>query len=306
MPPSPPARRPRAEMLTVQPSRIERSQLAGLVARSLPFVAFLGLFFAAGMIEAKNAAAETQCAFEIIRGCRCPTDCNSDRCEVTYVVVGQDRRGNCGYQCPLECPCEGIACNVKSWLWTALSRLTPDANAAVPEAPTDRSSKIREIDNADGKFVIVPKEEMERLAGESAGIGISVVKNSNGSVAVGGVANDGPAGKAGLAAGDEIISVDGRKTEGLPTSTVTQWLRGRSATLVVLRVKGKDGKTRKVSLNRVELFTVGAAEKKKPDVTFKNLTLKDLKASACPGESGGCHLLTQDGEDCMYTCKKAD
>lgn len=293
-------------MSTVQSCRIERSQLEGFFARLLPFVACLGLFLAVGVIGAESAAAETQCAFEIIRGCRCPSNCNSDSCEVTCVVVGQDRRGNCGYQCPLQCPCGGIACNAKSWLWTALSALTPNANAAVPEASKESASKIREFKNADGNFVIVPKEEMERLAGQSAGIGISVVKSSSGAATVGQVVNDGPAGKAGLEAGDEIVSVDGRKTNGLPVATITQWLRGRSATLVVLKVKGKDGKARKVALNRAELSTVGTAEKKKPDVTIRNLTLKELKATACPAESGGCHLLSQDGEDCMYTCKKAD
>lgn len=283
--------------------RTERSQQVGIPSRLLAIAACLGAMIAVGLVGAGGVAAQSQCPFEIIQGCRCPSDCNSDRCEVTCFVVGQDRRGNCAYNCPIQCPCEGIACSGRSFWQVLASGIAVNANAAVVEKP---ANKFKEVENADGKFVIVPKEEIEKLSAQSAGIGISVVKSSSGSVVVGRVVSDGPAGKAGIAAGDEIISVDGRKTDGLPITTITQWLRGRPATLVVLKVKSKDGETRKFSFNRIELSTVGAAEKKKPAITIKNFTLTELKSKSCPPETGGCHLLSQDRDDCSYTCKKGD
>lgn len=116
----------------------------------------------------------------------------------------------------------------------------------------------------------------------------------------------GPAMQAGIESGDIIFSIDGRKARGMSLDAAAKSIRGRSGTLVVLRLKQKkSGKLVKRSLIRVDDPQAQSAETDKTAVTFKEFPLKVLGANACPPAKDGCNFLYEEKGRCMYTCKSA-
>ena len=87
-----------------------------------------------------------------------------------------------------------------------------------------------------------------RRSGE-AGIGVIVVQRG-GAVVVSNVNADGPAGEAGVAVGDRVLVVDGVPVRAGPARTVTGMLSGPEGSIVVLSVRGRDGRTRTFPLER--------------------------------------------------------
>ncbi len=63
----------------------------------------------------------------------------------------------------------------------------------------------------------------------------------------------GPAGFAGIAAGDKLLTVDGRKLEGKPIELVASWIKGEPGSRTTLRVERRDGRSELVAVNREEL-----------------------------------------------------
>ena len=82
-----------------------------------------------------------------------------------------------------------------------------------------------------------------------AGAGLSLVRRG-GVLVVDNVNADGPAGEAGIIVGDRIGAVDGRPTQGASAATVMGWLAGPEGTLVTMAVRGRDGRTRAVDVER--------------------------------------------------------
>ena len=143
---------------------------------------------------------------------------------------------------------------------------------------------------------------MDKIAVPEAGVGVSLSVSKD-SVTISGVVEKGPAATAGLAAGDELISVDGRKVSGKTAAHISAELRGKDGTLVVLRIKKKIGKTTNVSLIRSESALAEAARSKMgDDVVIQTYELSALGVADCPKEKGDCRFLYQDGGACRYTC----
>jgi len=63
----------------------------------------------------------------------------------------------------------------------------------------------------------------------------------------------GPAGFAGIAAGDKLLTVDGRKLEGKPIELVASWIKGEPGSRTTLRVERRDGRAELVAVSREEL-----------------------------------------------------
>ncbi|MFE3073243.1 S41 family peptidase [Streptomyces sp. NPDC059247] len=96
----------------------------------------------------------------------------------------------------------------------------------------------------------------QALDGAYTGVGLSAGRAAGGRVGVTRVRADGPAERAGLRAGDRIVSVDGRPVDGLSVSEVVSLLRGEgvAGSPVVLRVeRGRAGWTQ--TLRRARLAT---------------------------------------------------
>lgn len=74
-----------------------------------------------------------------------------------------------------------------------------------------------------------PQEYAELLRGRYLGVGLTVDRTLDGATAVTAVQPGGPAARAGIAAGDRLLSVDGTQADGLPVTEVVARLRGRAA-----------------------------------------------------------------------------
>ncbi|MFE5719307.1 S41 family peptidase [Streptomyces erythrochromogenes] len=80
----------------------------------------------------------------------------------------------------------------------------------------------------------------EGLDGHWTGVGVWAVRARDGMITVDGVQPAGPAARAGLRAGDRLLSVDGHAVTGLAVADVVALLRGTAGTPVVLNLS-RDG-----------------------------------------------------------------
>ncbi|MFF6791631.1 S41 family peptidase [Streptomyces filamentosus] len=97
----------------------------------------------------------------------------------------------------------------------------------------------------------------QSLDGTYTGVGLSAARTApEGGVEVARVRPDGPAGRHGVRAGDLLLAVDGRATEGLSVSEAVSLLRGdgRPGSTVALRIR-RDGMTWTQTLRRERLAT---------------------------------------------------
>ncbi|MFF4370475.1 S41 family peptidase [Streptomyces sp. NPDC001594] len=92
----------------------------------------------------------------------------------------------------------------------------------------------------------------EDLDGRWTGVGLWTGRRGDGRIEVDRVQPDSPAARAGLRAGDRLLSVDGREVTGLPVAEVVALLRGEAGTPVVLGV-GRDGAALTETVRRAEL-----------------------------------------------------
>ncbi|MEX0973088.1 MAG: S41 family peptidase [Solirubrobacterales bacterium] len=93
----------------------------------------------------------------------------------------------------------------------------------------------------------------EEIEGRFSGIGLSVSAVEDG-LRVIGVFKRSPAEAAGIAAGDTIVSVDGRSIAGLGSNASTALIKGPEGTEVTVGVRGPQrGRPRQVRLTRAEI-----------------------------------------------------
>jgi C-terminal processing protease CtpA/Prc len=82
------------------------------------------------------------------------------------------------------------------------------------------------------------------------GIHASLRMQARGGLVVDRVDSDGPAGRAGLRAGESVLAIDGVATSELTADELRDRVRGDVGTWVVLRVRASDGAERDVSVER--------------------------------------------------------
>jgi carboxyl-terminal processing protease len=93
----------------------------------------------------------------------------------------------------------------------------------------------------------------QQIEGRFSGIGLSVVPDKRG-LGVAKVFPRSPAAKAGIKAGDTIVSVDGKSIAGESSTEATARIKGPEGTEVTVGVLGaKSGKVRKLKLVRAEV-----------------------------------------------------
>jgi len=104
---------------------------------------------------------------------------------------------------------------------------------------------------------MTPEERADRsndLSGKYVGIGVRIDTAEDGLPLIIGVFKGSPADKAGLVAGDEIVSVDGKATSGHEIDEIVGWVRGEAGSSVTVTVRtGARGAPRDVSMVRADV-----------------------------------------------------
>lgn len=94
-------------------------------------------------------------------------------------------------------------------------------------------------------------EDRARRTGEAgAGLLIAQVRTA---FIIQSVNADGPAAEAGIVAGDQVVAVDDQPTRGEDIDTVLGWISGVEGTDVTLTIRARNGRVRKVELERIVL-----------------------------------------------------
>jgi carboxyl-terminal processing protease len=101
----------------------------------------------------------------------------------------------------------------------------------------------------------------EQLAGRFSGIGLSVVGVKRG-LRVASVFPRSPAAKAGIEAGDTVVSFEGKSLAGVSSNEATSQIKGPEGTKVTIGVRnGRSGKVRKLTLTRAEVTLPNVSSK---------------------------------------------
>ncbi len=104
---------------------------------------------------------------------------------------------------------------------------------------------------------MTPDERVARsndLSGKYVGIGVRIDVAADGLPLIVGVFKGSPAETAGLAAGDEIVAVDGKTTSGHKIDEIVGWVRGEAGSTVKITVRpGATGAEREVSMVRADV-----------------------------------------------------
>lgn len=143
--------------------------------------------------------------------------------------------------------------------WNILDKNFNPTSTSTSATSTSESRMLGAIDGLvrsynDPYTVFIPKEHAaafkEQVNGEFEGIGagLGII---DGAVTVLGTLPDSPANKAGLAAGDRILAVDGQPTAGVDMNTIISHIRGAKGTVVSLLIaKAKSQKETEVAVTR--------------------------------------------------------
>ena len=103
-------------------------------------------------------------------------------------------------------------------------------------------------------------EETTSIKGSLKGIGIQIGVQ-DGKLTVIAPIEDTPAEKAGLMAGDEILSIDGKSTKGITVDKAAEQIRGEEGSSVTLVVKRKDQEPKSYTITRAEIEIKSISQK---------------------------------------------
>ena len=165
-------------------------------------------------------------------------------------------------------------------------------DSIMPEKMINKSIEAM-LRNLDPYTVYYPEDKNEELkmmtTGKYAGIG-SIIRYHTGkkTTAIAEPYEGMPAQKAGLMAGDLILSIDGVPVQGMSTDSVSDMLRGEPGTKLTLEIErpGEKGKKR---------FTLERESITLPPVTYYGMC----------GEKSGYILLESFTEDCAKQMRRA-
>jgi carboxyl-terminal processing protease len=131
---------------------------------------------------------------------------------------------------------------------------------------------------------LTPQERADRaeeLSGSYVGIGVRIDAAEDGRPLIVGVFRGSPAEAAGLEAGDIIVSVDGRATDGHDLDEVASWIRGVAGSTVLLTIRsGADGPERELSIVRAEVVVETVSWAIVPGTTTAVLRLEQFSYGA--------------------------
>jgi len=132
----------------------------------------------------------------------------------------------------------------KAWNALDANYVQTHASTTIPTTQEKLWGAIKGLTDSYGDpyTVFMPPEEAkvfaDNIAGNFEGVGMEIGTDKNGILAVIAPLKDTPADKAGMKSGDEIISIDGKSTDGMSSDEAVKVIRGpkgTTVTFVVLR-----------------------------------------------------------------------
>ena len=139
---------------------------------------------------------------------------------------------------------------------TLNARFVPTHATATP--PTNQEKIWGAIQGLTDSFgdpytVFMPPEEakifQEEISGHFSGVGMEIGLNKDGVLTVIAPLKNTPAERAGIMAGDLIVTIDGRTTEGMGTDEAVKLIRGEKGTRVVFTLF-RNGETKEIGVTR--------------------------------------------------------
>jgi carboxyl-terminal processing protease len=124
--------------------------------------------------------------------------------------------------------------------------------------------------------------QTEQLSGRISGIGITVDTRSGIPLVIS-VFDGSPADKAGLRAGDLIISVDGQATERLTVDEVIKKVRGEAGTTVTIGIRHRDATTDELPIVRAAIAVPQVSWSFVPGTTIADIRLAQFSQGAADG-----------------------
>ena len=142
--------------------------------------------------------------------------------------------------------------NHKDWQATRRELLTKNYGSKAQAYDAIRAA-LKKLDDPYTRFLDPQKfaELRQQTSGELSGIGakLALDKKTKALTVIEAIA-DSPAFKAGLQSGDQILAVDGRSVQGLAVDKAVSLIRGKSGTLVKLKIARNGKQVFDVALTR--------------------------------------------------------
>lgn len=136
--------------------------------------------------------------------------------------------------------------------------------------------------------------QTEQLTGKISGIGIMVDTRADSPVIIA-VFDGGPAAKAGLKAGDTIISVDGAATARLTIDETISRVRGAPGTTVTIGIRHRDGTTGEYPIVRAEIEIPDVSWGFVPGTTIADVRLTQFSDGAAAALKDAITAATDKG-----------
>ncbi len=121
---------------------------------------------------------------------------------------------------------------------------------------------VKELDDPYSEFMD-PKDYQqfeESMEGKFSGVGIEITIKDGVLTVIAPLAGT-PAEKAGIRAGDQILEIDGKSTEGITLSEASVKIRGPAGTTVTLHVRHKDGTEEDIKIVRATITVKSVSSK---------------------------------------------
>lgn len=123
----------------------------------------------------------------------------------------------------------------------------------------------------------------DQTSGELSGVGMSLeVQADTKAIVVVQPYENSPAANAGIQAGDRILAIDGKSTEGMTVEDAAKLIRGQAGTSVTLRLARpeRDNFELKVTRARIELPTVTSSIKQEGSLSIGYIRLDEFSSHA--------------------------
>ncbi|MGH8002552.1 MAG: carboxyl-terminal processing protease CtpB [Brasilonema sp.] len=175
--------------------------------------------------------------------------------------------------------------NQVDWQATRQSLLSQEYTSR-EQAYTVIRSFLKKLEDPCTRF-LDPKQNQalneQTISGETSGIGIQIkLDQKTKRLTIEKALENSPAFTAGIKAGDQILAIDGKPTEGMKLEDASKLIRGKLGTPVVLRIGRQEQKTFDVKITRtnIELPKVSYTLKQEGSRRVGYIRLSEFSATA--------------------------